>query len=194
VVLSSGVPDQDAAEVVEPPLEDGCVRPTLEGVFRAEFSYVSHAVLRLGVVEREVDDVTHDVFFTVHRLLPSFDARRPIRPWLFAIAVRHAADYRRRVRSRRELVTDTPPDVEDDARAPDSAAEANQMRAIVLRALDTLDLGKRAVLVMHDIDGHTAPEIAEALGVPLNTVYSRLRVARERFRDEILAAQQDRSS
>ena len=175
----------------EPSVDRGSMRPTLEGVFRAEFSYVAHALLRLGVPDREVDDVTHDVFFTVHRRLPEFDPGRPVRPWLFGIALRHAADYRRRIRNRREHVTDTPPDVEDGGRGPDSEVGARQMRAVVLRALEALDLDKRAVLVMHDIDGHTATEIAEALSVPLNTVYSRLRVARERFRDEIRTVQHE---
>jgi RNA polymerase sigma-70 factor (ECF subfamily) len=45
-------------------------------------------------------------------------------------------------------------------------------------ALDTITLGRRAVLVLHEIEEMTAPEIAQVLGIPLNTVYSRLRVAR----------------
>jgi len=50
-----------------------------------------------------------------------------------------------------------------------------------MRALEELDLDRRAVFVMHDIDGHVMPDIAAALGVPLNTAYSRLRLARADF-------------
>ena len=46
-------------------------------------------------------------------------------------------------------------------------------------AMDT----KAQLAVMAELDGATAPEIAEALGIPLNTAYSRLRVARQRFAD-----------
>jgi RNA polymerase sigma-70 factor (ECF subfamily) len=58
---------------------------------------------------------------------------------------------------------------------------AQQQRQLLARALAALDLDKRAVLVMHDVDGHPMPEIAEALSIPLNTAYSRLRLAREQF-------------
>jgi RNA polymerase sigma-70 factor (ECF subfamily) len=47
--------------------------------------------------------------------------------------------------------------------------------------LDALDLDRRAVLVAHDFDGTTGPEIAEALGIPLKTMYYRLRTGREQF-------------
>jgi RNA polymerase sigma-70 factor (ECF subfamily) len=50
---------------------------------------------------------------------------------------------------------------------------------MVIRVLDKLDLDRRAVLVMHDLEGQTVPEIAAALGVPVATAYSRLRLARE---------------
>jgi RNA polymerase sigma-70 factor (ECF subfamily) len=49
------------------------------------------------------------------------------------------------------------------------------------RALDELDLAQRAVFVMHDLDGVAIPEIASMLGIPLNTAYSRLRLARTAF-------------
>ena len=52
----------------------------------------------------------------------------------------------------------------------------------VLGALERLDFDKRVVLVMHDLEQLTAPEIAEELGIPLNTVYSRVRLAGAAFR------------
>ena len=52
---------------------------------------------------------------------------------------------------------------------------------MVLKALDALDLDKRAVLVMHELDGVAIPDVAMALSIPLNTAYSRLRLARRDF-------------
>ena len=49
----------------------------------------------------------------------------------------------------------------------------------LFEALETLDLERRAVIVMHDWDGEPMPEVARALGIPLNTAYSRLRLARQ---------------
>jgi len=51
----------------------------------------------------------------------------------------------------------------------------------VLRALQEVDLEQRAVLILADIDEQPIPLVAESLGIPLNTAYSRLRVARLRF-------------
>ena len=51
----------------------------------------------------------------------------------------------------------------------------------MLAVLERLSLKQRAILVMHEIDGERPAQIAESLGLPLNTVYSRLRVARKHF-------------
>jgi RNA polymerase sigma-70 factor (ECF subfamily) len=51
----------------------------------------------------------------------------------------------------------------------------------VLEALDAIDLDRRAVFVLYEIDGVTMDEIARSLGIPVNTAYSRLRVARGEF-------------
>ena len=60
---------------------------------------------------------------------------------------------------------------------------------MVQAALDQLPMEQRAVFVLHELDEQSAPEVAEALGTPLNTVYSRLRLARERFRAAVEALQ-----
>jgi RNA polymerase sigma-70 factor (ECF subfamily) len=57
----------------------------------------------------------------------------------------------------------------------------HENRALVAAALESLDLDRRAVFVLHDLDDVPVPEIARTLDIPLNTAYSRLRVARERF-------------
>jgi RNA polymerase sigma-70 factor (ECF subfamily) len=147
-------------------------------VFEAEFSYVSHTLRRLGVREADLEDVAHDVFITVHRLLPQYDPMRPIRPWLFGVAFRVASDYRRLARHTREIPEPPAGEPVDGALLADEQLAAEQARRLVIEALGELDLDRRAVLVMHDIDGHAMPEIAQALSIPLNTAYSRLRLAR----------------
>ncbi len=154
-------------------------RPSLHDIYQAEFAYVWRTLRRLGVATRDLEDLAHDVFVVVHRKRDDYDPTRPIRPWLFGIAYRIASDDRRR--SRPALGGDVELDVADDAPSATDAIESRQARELVLRALAAIDLDQRAVLVMHDIDGHSAPEIAAAIGVPLNTVYSRLRLAREKF-------------
>jgi RNA polymerase sigma-70 factor (ECF subfamily) len=66
----------------------------------------------------------------------------------------------------------------DAGPSPDAQLAESEARAMLMKALDGLDLDRRAVFVMHELDEVAAPEIAAALAVPLNTVYSRLRLAR----------------
>lgn len=160
------------------------VRERFRALFDAECSYVCHTLRRLGVRSGDVDDVAQEVFLVVHRQLDSgsIDLGRPMRPWLFGIAVRTVANYRRLARHRRErLEDDEAREVPDPSAGALDALEARRAREQVLAALDTLDLDRRAVLVMHDLDECPVPQIATALAIPLNTAYSRLRLARQDF-------------
>ena len=65
--------------------------------------------------------------------------------------------------------------------AADELMAHREEEAVLREALRALDLDRRAVLVAHDFDGTTGPEIAEALGIPLKTMYYRLRTGREQF-------------
>jgi RNA polymerase sigma-70 factor (ECF subfamily) len=154
--------------------------PSFDEIYRAEFAYVWRTLRRLGVPEKDIEDLTHDVFVVVSRRLRDYDVSRPLKPWLFGIAFRLASEDRRRVRNRVEI-----PGM--SVEAPDGAAsavellEADERRLLVLDCLQTLDLDQRAAMILVDIDGERPTEVAVALGIPLPTVYSRLRLGRTRF-------------
>lgn len=154
---------------------------TLETVYRDHYDFVWRSVRRLGLSDGEVDDAVQDVFMVVHRRLADFEGRSSVRTWLFGIAMRVVKDHRRRgqradrrVRAYQDPQPVTGPCPED---------QVAKVRAVQLldNLLECLDDDKRAVFILADFEGMTAPEIAEALGVKLNTVYSRLRLARQRF-------------
>lgn len=149
-------------------------------LFEAEHSYVLHSLRRLGVAERDLEDVTHDVFVTVHRKLCDFDSSRPARPWLFAIGARVAADYRKRARLRYEQLGGQP-DAPDPTPGPHASLERKQQQGLVIRALDAIDDTRRALFVMVEIDDVPVVDAAKALEIPLNTAYSRLRLGRSEF-------------
>jgi len=148
--------------------------------FETEFDYVWNALRRLGVREADLEDLVHETFLRVHRNRATYDPARPLRPWLFAFAVRVAAEFRRLSRNRLEVpgLPEAPPDSSPNAEELLSRAEE---RGRVLAALEAVDWERRAVFVAVEIHEHSGPEVAEALGIPLNTVYSRLRLAREEF-------------
>lgn len=159
--------------------------PSFRAIFETHSAWMWNALRRLGVHERDLEDVAHEVFITVHRRLGDYDPQRPLRPWLFGIALRTAMRYRELARHRREViggdreVACEQPSVED-------RIEAAQARRLVAAALESIEIHRRAVFVMHEIDGEPIPAVAEALHVPLNTAYSRLRLARADFRAAIL--------
>lgn len=151
-----------------------------DGVFKLHLGYVIHSLRRLGVRESDLEDLAHDVFVIVHRKANDFDPSRPVKPWLFGIAVRTASEHRRKASVRREMIGFTEEPVESSLDA-ERVIEEKQKRELVVRALESVEESRLPVLVMHDIDGFGMPEVAEALGIPLNTGYSRLRLARAEF-------------
>lgn len=170
----------DPARSRQTPFVTPVSAPDFRGIYESEFAYVYRTLERLGARAADVEDLAHDVFVVVHRKLAEYDPARPLKPWLFGIAYRVASDDRRRARHASEVPTETI-EVADAAPAADEQIAARQARELVLAALTGLDLDQRAVFVMHDLDGCPAPEIAAALGAPVNTIYSRLRLAREKF-------------
>lgn len=153
----------------------------LAEAYRLYFNHVWHTLRRLGVASRDLEDAAQEVFIVAHRRLDTFDRSRPIRPWLSGIAWRVASDERKRARHRKELVGII---VEpgSSGQSPSEKLESAQTRQLVHAALAELPDDQRIVFVMSEIDGFSMPEIRDALDSPLNTLYSRLRLARRKFK------------
>lgn len=149
-----------------------------EAIFEAELPYVWTSLRRLGVHTRDLEDVAHEVFLRAYENFSRYDTTRPVRPWLFAFAFRFASDYRRLARHRTELYGDDEPGA---GHAPDAedALVQRERAALLALALEAVDIERRAVFILHELDEQPMPVVAETLGIPLNTGYSRLRVARE---------------
>lgn len=182
-------PRQDKGVEVARELDLGAapVAPPLDfrAVFEEGFEGVVHSLRRLGVREADLEDLAHDVFVVAYRRLADYDPTRPVRAWLFGIALRLAAAYRRRAHRRLEVADADAAEVVDPQPLAEGMLADEQRRQLVLEALEALDLDKRAVLVMHDLEGHPMPIVAETLEVPLNTAYSRLRLARDQFKTAV---------
>jgi RNA polymerase sigma-70 factor, ECF subfamily len=154
--------------------------PSFRALYEAELAYVLRSLRRLGVSQAEAEELAHDVFVVVFRKWDELDRTRPARPWLFGITYRTAAralerSWRRHERQLGEQALENAP-------APSVSAEASaEARDILLRALALVPPDQRAVCILHDLDGHAAPDIATMFDLPLNTVYSRLRLGRQRL-------------
>ena len=149
-------------------------------MYDAHVDFVWRNLRRLGVNETDVDDKTQEVFVIAHRRFADFEERgHGPRAWLFQIVLRIASDARRH-RRRHPVDPDGGAAQDRESIAPPQTDDLDRREQLgrLDRALGTIEVGRRAVLVLHEIEEMKAPQISEVLGIPLNTVYSRLRVAR----------------
>lgn len=154
--------------------------PDFETVYAHHFAFACRSLRLLGVAPASLEDAAQDVFGVVLRRLPELSDDAPLRTWIFAIVQRVAANQRRSQRRRQRPLK---PLLEEPLMSPDPSpedhAEAAQAAARVQSFCDGLDEGHRAVFVLALIEDVPAREIAPALGIPLFTVYSRVRSLRE---------------
>lgn len=155
--------------------------PPIDQLYRECFDMVWRGLARLGVPAQHLDDAVQDVFLAAHRRAADFEGRSTPRSWVFGFAVNVARDHRRRLRTRAcmEALEHDPP--ADRSSQPDHLAARSEAVALLDRILDTLDDDRRSVFVMVEYEQMTVPEVAAALGVNVNTVYTRLRAARADF-------------
>lgn len=155
-------PDVSESDRPPPPGLDA-----FDAVYDREFDYVWRTLGRLGVRPADLDDATHDVFVVVFRRWAELDPAQPLRPWLFGVARRVASHRRRKPDEIAEPV---------DGVAPEGGSLAD--RELLWKALAQLEDDRLEVVVLHDLEGQTGAEIARMLGISVNTVHSRLRLAR----------------
>jgi RNA polymerase sigma-70 factor (ECF subfamily) len=154
-------------------------RPTLAELYEAHSGFVWRVVRRFGIEEAAAEDIVHEVFIVARRKLPAFEGRSSFATWLYGIARGVCANERRsRARSKRRLELVPPP---DPAASPEDAMRSEDTRVLIRVFLDALPEAQRRVFELADIEGCSGPEIAVMLDAPLNSVYSRLRLARKRF-------------
>ena len=160
---------------------------TFQLVYDANVDFVWKTMCRLGVRGAAVEDAVQEVFVVVHRKLATFEGRSSMRTWLFQIARRVAHDQRRTVRRKEHPPQphEPTPDIDaiaaDDSASPDASTSKADAVRVLYELLDMLDVAKREVFILAELEQMAAPRIAEALGINVNTVYSRLRLAREAF-------------
>ena len=157
-------------------MKEGGLDAEFRDFFSAHFDFVCRSLRRLGVRDADLPDVAQELFVAVHRGFRDFDRSRPPKTWLFGYARGFASNYRR-------LGWHKSADLDDRERSSSQRlVDKIDARARVAMGLAGLDDDKATVLVLHDMEQLSAPEIAGELGVPLNTVYSRIRAARDAFK------------
>ena len=154
---------------------------TIRTIYEEHARFVWLNLQRLGVRDADLDDLAQDVFVVAHRRLDSFNGSSRMTTWLFGICMRVAANYRRRRQNSFEIPTGVSGKNKPATVVPvDELLVLRERRLMAETVLGQLVLGQRAVFVMYEIEALPCTEIAELLGVPIGTVYSRLHAARKR--------------
>jgi RNA polymerase sigma-70 factor, ECF subfamily len=174
--------------VREPPPQSGPVEtdrtlraPPFSAVYRAYFDFVWSSARRQGVGLEAIDDFVQEVFIVIHDRLHTLEHPEAIRSWIYGIVRRRVSTYHRSRRTRGDSGSVPLFDTPTREPTPLDAAEHRDQVELLSSLLEKLDSAKREVFVLAELEELTVPEIADLLGIPLNTVYSRLRAARQTF-------------
>jgi RNA polymerase sigma-70 factor (ECF subfamily) len=148
--------------------------------WRAIYDRYAQPVFRfvsaLGVPPEEREDAAQEVFVAVYRGLARFRGEAQLSTWIYRIAARHASHLGRR-RRMRSYLSILPWHEGEPELPPDPAEKASELRLLDM-LLAKLSPKKRMVIVLFEIEGLGVNEIANVMGCPANTVWSRLRHAR----------------
>lgn len=165
------------------PQEASLARAEFDRLYRDHFSFVWRTLRRFGVREAALEDAAQDVFLVAYRKAGAWHEWSSPRAWLFGVARRVAHDQRRsheRHQRKLALVVDLEP-----TRGAEARLEDHQRLRAIGEAIAKLSPDRAAVYVLAELEDMAAPEIAQALAINLNTVYSRLRRARQDVTDHL---------
>lgn len=155
----------------------------LSTIYRDHAQFVWISLQRFGVHPADLDDIVQEVFIVVQRRLHTFDSSGRVTTWLFGICMRIAANYRRRRRWKFEILSGGRHDERPNSLVlSDELLIRREEREFADRILGKLDVSKRAIFVMFELEALSCAEIATLMNIPVGTVYSRLHSARQQLK------------
>lgn len=161
---------------------------------RENVKFVARSLRRLGVPDSDVDDAVQEVFLVASRKLEAISEGAE-RAFLYGTAMRIASNMRRverRAQTRRADVPAESKDAEvDEAPSPEDLLDRRYARAALDTILETMGAESRAAFVLFELEEMSIAEIASMLDIPIGTVGSRLRRAREHFDAQVRAMKAD---
>ncbi len=156
----------------------------IEALYAEHAPFIGRVLIRLVGDGPQIDDLLQETFLTAFRRRDSFDGTSSHRTWLYGIAARLAMRHRRGAgRFRRALGRLAEEPVASQPARPDQDLERARAAAAVREALDRLPFKQREVFILFELEEMGGEEIADMLGVPIGTVWTRLHHARKRCRE-----------
>ncbi|MFH1761212.1 MAG: RNA polymerase sigma factor [bacterium] len=143
----------------------------------------------LGPVN-DLEDVVQVIFIQIFKSLPGFEGRSKLTTWIYKIGVNVCIQYLRNNKQKKEInfsdnyfISELNGDrLKQDAH---TILEQKELQKSVYNAINRLNLKKRSVIILHDMEGKTIEEIAQIIQKPVGTVKSRLFHAREELKNKL---------
>jgi len=161
--------------------------PGFRDFYERNFRFVYRVVSRQCDRAADVDDLVQEVFSIAGQKLHEFEGRAKETTWLFRIAANVASADRRKRRRQHLLSLRWLKPSADDAvvEGPDRDVERNDAQALVRDVLAGMSEKKRAVFILFELEGIPGQEVAEIVGCPLDTMWTRLFHARREFKKKL---------
>jgi RNA polymerase sigma-70 factor (ECF subfamily) len=162
---------------------------SFERVYDDFFDFVYRCARRLGVPPSAADDVVQEVFVVLHRRLPEYDGRATLQSWVYGILANTVRDYRRSFRRKQAPLLVAERDEQlgpaSSTASPERRIQLKQDLELLTQLLDELPEEQRELIVLSELEQMSVPEICACIGGNSNTVYSRLRVARDALKTRL---------
>jgi RNA polymerase sigma-70 factor, ECF subfamily len=148
----------------------------------------------LGMVRDRAlaDDLTGEIFFDLWRQAHQFDSRSKVSTWLLAIARYKAISAMRRRRTHADL--DDAMGIEDQSDGPEDVAQMHDRRKVLRHCIGKLSSSHREIIDLVYYHEKPIDAVAEIIGVPLNTVKTRMFYARKHLAALLVESGVDRSA
>ncbi|MSP72030.1 MAG: RNA polymerase sigma factor [Myxococcales bacterium] len=147
-------------------------------LFRQHSDEVYRLARRFVTSDTDAEEVTQEVFIAAHQSIGRFRGHSRLRTWLFRITVNRALKHRRWWLRRRESGAESLTTAVDAGVSPEQLAHDREQLARLRVCIAQLEVRKRTVLVLHELEGLDTATIAEVLECPRSTVLTRLARAR----------------
>ena len=169
---------------------------SFQSIYKRYLNFVWSSATNLGVNGDGIDDVVQEVFIVIHNKLTTLQRPESLRSWIYSIVRRTASEHRRSRQARMAFWERLGAEVDSNKPVQPSPLDM-AVRRSDLELLESILSGlgelKREIFVMVEILEMSVPEVVQALEIPMNTAYSRLRMARESF-EKALAKHELRSN
>jgi RNA polymerase sigma-70 factor (ECF subfamily) len=192
MLMTESNPKADAPAILpvgdRDPGLSSCFVPSFQAVYKQYFDFVWSSARHLGAAADAVDDVVQDVFIVIHARLATLQNPEALRSWIYGIVRRTVSDHRRSRRNRDAAGARLGVELKSTGVAqpsPLDLAERSAELKLLESILAELDEPKREIFVMVEVLEMTVPEVVQSLEIPLNTAYSRLRLARKLFEEAL---------